>query len=47
MEVPIDVEEFLSQSASLYDQEEKLEKELAGLSEAVRAALTEYENLRR
>lgn len=47
MEVPIDVEEFLSQSASLYDQEEKLEKELAGLSEAVRAALTEYENSRR
>lgn len=47
MEVPIDVEEFLSQSASLYAQEEKLEKELAGLSEAVRAALTEYENLRR
>lgn len=47
MEVVIDVEAFLSQSSSLYKREEKLEKELAGLSEAIRDALAEYENLRR
>lgn len=47
MEMTVNIEEFLSQSASLYDREEKLEKELTGVSEAIRETLMEYENLRR